>query len=360
MTNDLTPFELSLCWKEQKQQGKPIVRFVNDIIPSDAERIRSASLSQSLRLIDALQKVAEDESSGLTLHVLPGIWKAVSKCLNDAEPSIHPQGGCSQCGPSSVFIGFNLKQSLVSSKLYWLLPSCLDLSVVLDLINRIFTACAVVHEFLASPVFLNSWHQIRDHVSMHPETLTLRMLSIDATAFPAPRIKIYVRCRFNGQKGFDAWEQHLRFNDSVTCPGEFRSMCRDLWTSLTTNPDEWTMSRPDTGPKYCLILYDLTASCSASSSSSLTANGVNELRQNLSSKLYVMCQEIPRPDSFIIAQLFRHCSLAADSSFLKCVDQLQPTSKFLLLLTCFCSGLLLPELSQRTSFPSKPFMAMAK
>ncbi|KAA8645187.1 hypothetical protein EYZ11_011529 [Aspergillus tanneri] len=312
MTNDLTPFQLSLCWKERKQEGKPIVRFINDMIPPDGERTRAASLQESLRLIGALEKVTQDLSFGLTLHVLPDIWKAVSRCLQDSEPSIHPQGDCPLCGPSSGFIGFGLKRSVVSSKFYWLLPSCLDIPEVLNLMDSVFAACAPVHEFFASPVFQRSWSQIRQHVFTNPETLRPRMLSIDATAFPAPRIKFYTRCLFHGDRGFDSWKQHLRFNESITCPDGFLSTCRDLWTSLVTAPDEWASTRPGVGPKYCLILYELTAS-----SSTPTVNGTSELRQKISSKLYVMCQEIPHPDSFIATHLLRHCNLAAESTILR-------------------------------------------
>lgn len=88
MTKDLTPFELSLCWKERKQKGKPIVRLVNDVIPANAKMTRTASLAQSLPLIDALQKVTKSKPSDLTLHVLPDIWRAVSKTLQASEPNI--------------------------------------------------------------------------------------------------------------------------------------------------------------------------------------------------------------------------------------------------------------------------------
>ncbi|EYE90956.1 uncharacterized protein EURHEDRAFT_518724 [Aspergillus ruber CBS 135680] len=270
MTKDLTPFELSLCWKERKQQGKPIVRFINNIILFNAERTRTASLAQTLHLVDSLQKVAEDESSNLTLHLLPEIWKAVSKYLYNLEPRLHPQGGCLQCGSSSAFVGFDLKRMIASGKFYWRLPSCLDVPGALELMDSIFTAC--------------------------------------------------------GPKNFNAWEEHLNLNGSVACPNDFRSTCRDLWTSLTTNPDEWAKSRPEAGPEFCLILHELTAS---SFSPSPTANGASGLRQSLSSKLYVLCQEIPRPDSFIVAQLLRHCNLAADSSILKVLANAAKPTNFI-------------------------------
>lgn len=326
MTDDLTPFELSLCWKDPKQQGRPIVRFVSDIIPADAERTRIASLLQSQRLIEALRNIAED-TSDLTLHMLPDIWKAVSHTLKVSETLIH-SGSCSPCGSSSAFIAFDLKKSVISGKFYWRLPFCLDVPGTLNLMDQVFSACFAVHEFFGSAVFSTSWHQIREHIRNHADTLLPHMISIDATAFPAPRIKVYVNCRFQGERNFDSWEHHLRFNDSVACPEDFRSTCRDLWNSLTTNPPEWAQTRPDAGPRSCLLLYELTAS---------SAKTTDEQRQKLSSKLYIMCQEIPLPDSVIATQLLRHCELAGDADILKyvclftfensitdCVDSLPP------------------------------------
>ncbi|KJK67578.1 Tryptophan dimethylallyltransferase [Aspergillus parasiticus SU-1] len=306
MTDDLTPFELSLCWKDPKQQGRPIVRFVSDIIPLNAERTRIASLTQSQRLIEALRSIAED-TSDLTLHILPDIWNAVSHTLKVSETFIH-SGSCSQCGSSSTFTAFDLKKSVISGKFYWRLPFCLDVPGILSLMDQVFSACFAVHEFFESDVFSTSWHQIREHIRNHADTLLPRMISIDATAFPAPRIKVYVNCRFQGDRDFDSWEHHLRFNDSVACPEDFRSTCRDLWNSLTTNPPEWDQTRPDAGPKSCLLLYELTGS---------STNAADEQRQKLSSKLYIMCQEIPLPDSVIATQLLRHCELAADADILK-------------------------------------------
>ncbi|KAK2755036.1 hypothetical protein FQN54_006564 [Arachnomyces sp. PD_36] len=311
MTNDLTPFELSLCWKSPKQEGKPIVRFVNDIIPPNAERSRAASIAQSLRLIRRLQSVIEKKSSPLTLHMLPDIWKAVSKALLVSDSGLHSHNDCSQCGSSSCFVGFDLKQSVVSGKFYWRLPSCMGVKKTLEIMDEVFSACSTVHDFLVSPIFRKSWAHIRDHLCTHSETLAPCMLSIDATAFPAPRIKIYVRCRFQGERNFEAWEQHLHVDGSVTCPDDFRSNCRDIWTSLATSPEYSMHPQPDAGPEYCLILYELTAP------SASTIDEVVKLRQKLSSKLYIMCQEIPLPDSFIAAQLLRHCNLTADSSLLK-------------------------------------------
>lgn len=148
---------------------------------------------------------------------------------------------------------------MASGKFYWRLPYCLNIPEALELVDRLFIACASIQDFFASPAFQILWLQIRDHLHTNSESLTPRMLSIDATAFPAPRIKIYARCRFNGQKNFDAWGKHLCLSESITCPADFLSTCRDLWTSLTTNTDEWTKSRPEAEPESCLILYELTA-----------------------------------------------------------------------------------------------------
>jgi hypothetical protein len=82
MTKDLTPFELSLCWKSYKQEYKPIVRFITDIIPSNLETTRVASLTQSLNLIETLKRVAESESTTQPLHVLPDLWKVISRSIS--------------------------------------------------------------------------------------------------------------------------------------------------------------------------------------------------------------------------------------------------------------------------------------
>ncbi|OGM44206.1 hypothetical protein ABOM_007695 [Aspergillus bombycis] len=216
MTRDLPLFELSVSWKYPKQQGKAIVRFVNGIIPPNRERTQ--------------------------------IWKAVSHTLEACEATIHPST-CSQGGPSSTFIGFELKESVMSGKLYWPLPSCLDVPGVINIVDQVFSA--------SSAVFSAAWHQIREQIRTHPDTLIPCMISIDATAIPDPRIIIYVRRDFQNERYFGSWEHHLRFNDCVAYLENFRSICCGLWNALATNPPEWAQSRPDAGSKISMFAKEL-------------------------------------------------------------------------------------------------------
>ncbi|KJK65658.1 aromatic prenyltransferases PTases of the DMATS/CymD familiy [Aspergillus parasiticus SU-1] len=323
MTNDQTPFELSLCWKSLKQDYKPIIRFITDIIPSNAENTRTASLSQSINLIGTLDRVSK-ESCAPTVHVLPELWRQISEVFLRHEVDVHPSGEeCPRCGPSSTFVGFDLKASVISSKLYWLLPSCQSTEKALALLDTVFASCARLHNFFGSPIFLSSWGQICTHMQSNPDVLQPRMLSVDATSFPAPRIKIYTRCLFNEKKSFDEWEQHLNLDGAISYSHDFRTTACNLWTSLATNPEGWKQSRPKAGPKYCLVLYELTAS----SHSASTTTERYDLKSKLSSKLYIMCQEIPRKDSIIAKELLRHCQLAAKADILRTLaDASAPTN----------------------------------
>ncbi|OQD87017.1 hypothetical protein PENANT_c006G08969 [Penicillium antarcticum] len=322
MTKDLTPFELSLCWKSYKQKYKPIVRFVNDIIPSNLENTRAASLTQSLNLIETLKRVSESEGMTRSLHVLPDLWKGISETLRSHEASIHPDGGCTRCGPSSAFVGFDLNRSVISGKMYWRLPTCQDTKGALELLDKAFARSALVDEYFASSTFLSSWAQVRAHMESNPEALVPRMLSVDATTFPASRIKIYARCLFNERRSFDDWERHLNLDGAITYPEDFRSTACNLWTSLATSPEEWIHTRPEAGPKNCLILYEMTTSSLPSA-----MDKSYDLKRNLSSKLYIMCHEIPRRDSVVAKQLLRHCPLAAHAEILQhFADTSSPTN----------------------------------
>jgi DMATS type aromatic prenyltransferase len=312
MTKDLTPFELSLCWKSYKQEYKPIVRFITDIIPSNLETTRVASLTQSLNLIETLKRVAESESTTQPLHVLPDLWKVISETFRDHEVNIHPGGDCTRCGPSSAFVGFDINASVTSGKMYWRLPSCQDTKNALELLDKAFASSALVNEYFVSPEFLSAWAQVRAHMENNPDILVPRMLSVDATTFPASRIKIYARCLFNGKKSFNEWERHLNIDGAISYPEDFRSTACNLWTSLTTNPEGWIQNRPEAGPRNCLILYELTGS----SSPNTMSEGCDS-KGKLSSKLYIMCQEIPRKDSVIAKQLMCHCPLAARAEILR-------------------------------------------
>lgn len=174
MTNDYTPIEISLCWKNPKQEGNPIVRFIHDIIPEDAEKSRLASLTRAMQAIETLRKLSVAKEKYFYLQVLPDLWLNITETLADEGLRIHPSHNCNRCGPSSMFLGFDLEGFKISSKFYWLLPSCLDPREVLDVLDIIFSKCGLVSEYFASPAFLEAWLSIRDHLSHNYGSLQMR------------------------------------------------------------------------------------------------------------------------------------------------------------------------------------------
>ena len=296
MTNDFTPFEISCCWKNQNQRGRPIVRYVTDVAPSLPEENRVSSLTRALQAIESLRSRASNPQGSLCLSVFPDLWTHITQNFIQYESQIH-HNPCSSCGASSTFLAFDLVNLHIKAKLYWLLPSCQTTPQLLQMLDHVLLSCGSVHSFFNSSAFIDAWHTIRDHIALHAETSRPRLLSIDATQYPSPRVKIYVRCLFAKSEAFDTWKSHLTLNDEIKLSTDFISTCENLWTSLTSSPDEST-SRARSGPKYCLTLYEISGS-------------------SLSSKLYIMCQEIPRPDSFVAQQLLAHCRAAQQAPLLK-------------------------------------------
>lgn len=132
------------------------------------------------------------------------------------------------------------------------------------------------------------------------------MISIDATQHPSPRIKFYTRCLVPKSSTSDASKPHLTLDGQLNLSEDFLSTCRNLWTSPATSPPEWSSSRRErTGPKYCCLLYEISGASSASSE--------DQTSSEVSSKLYIMCPEVPRRDSFI-AQLILHPYLVVHSA----------------------------------------------
>lgn len=149
------------------------------------------------------------------------------------------------------------------------------------------------------------------------------MLSVDATLYPAPRIKLYTRCLFHGQRNFASWRKHLTLDDAISLNKDFEATCQELWESMAES-QEWAKSQPESGPQYCLILYDLSVSPAHSSSPAAAL-----LQPDISSKLYIMCQEIPREDSFLARKILDHCRLARSAPILRTFSELHLATNFI-------------------------------
>jgi DMATS type aromatic prenyltransferase len=297
MTIDFTPFELSYCWRNECQQGKPIIRYVVDIAPSFPEQTRSSSLARAVEAIQAMEAFASAKGAPRQLIISPDLWLHITREIMRHEQEMHGEG-CAACGPSSTFVGFDLERATAKVKLYWRLPSCQTNTRLLDMLDQVFQSCCVVDPFFGLGEFANAWHNIKLRVASNPATLRPRMLSVDATKHPSPRLKLYIQCLFRESTGFNTFESHLSLGGKLELSSDFASTCRNLETSLTTGL-KGKYTQQGVGPRYCLLLYELS---SAPSSAPGKVDG-------LSSKLYIMGQEIPRRDSFIAQQLLDHCPL---------------------------------------------------
>jgi DMATS type aromatic prenyltransferase len=298
MTIDFTPFELSYCWKNKHQQGKPIIRYIVDVAPSFPEQTRLSSITRAVEAIQGMEALAS-KLGGATLQLIifPDLWLHIAHEIMRHEQEMHGEG-CMACGPSSTFIGFDLERTTAKTKLYWRLPSCQSNSRLLAMLDQVFQSCCAVNSFFALSDFTSAWHGIKNYVASNPATLRPRMLSVDATKHPSPRLKVYIQCLFHESFAFDTFESHLSLGGILEPASDFVSTCRNLWTSLTTGLKD-KYSQQGVGPRYCLLLYEI-------SSAPLSASGkVN----GLSSKLYIMGQEVPRRDSFIAQRLLDHCPL---------------------------------------------------
>lgn len=306
MTNDYTPFELSCCWRNHDQRGKPIVRYVVDIAPAFPGSYRSTSFENGLKAIETLRAIALDING---IDVFPDLWTHITSTIMHYELDLH-QSSCPICSPSTTFVGFDLVGSHTKVKFYWLLPSCQTTSKVLAMLDHVFHSSSAINTVFASPAFVDAWRMVRDYIASYPDTLRPRMLSVDATRHPFPRVKFYTRCVLSASTDFDAFESHLSLGGKVTLPEHFVSTCRDLWRSLIASPRGADSDKP----AYCLLFYEIGAA---------TANEAI----GLSSKLYIMCGEIPRRDSFIARQLLDHCRILDGAPLLQAfADHADPTA----------------------------------
>jgi DMATS type aromatic prenyltransferase len=305
MTNDHTPMEISLCWKSQSQNGVPIVRYVFDIAAEDGNT-RQSSLKQGEKAIEALRvAVAKSDLGGIKLDLFCDLWAVITSSLLLNDGNIHPSTPCAPCGPGSTFIGFDLAPKVLRSKLYWLLPACQSNMKLSQFLDETFQACVAANDFFRSSAFQDGWGIIRNHFALHSDTLRPRMISVDATQFPTPRVKLYVRCLLGDSLDFSAIEPHLTLQGKLVPAPHFLSVCRNLWTALTSQACEKSLAPP---PKYCMILYEFTGG-------------------SISSKLYIMCQEIPRSDSFIASKLLSNCPAMKDAAILnRMVKHSKPTA----------------------------------
>ncbi|KAH8428349.1 uncharacterized protein LDX57_006050 [Aspergillus melleus] len=300
LTNDHTPFELSLCWKSKQQKGRPVVRYVIDVIPSNLKPSRMAAFKTALAVIESLERTGINATNGLVLRTFPGLWTKVTREMIEFERQAHRSTVCSRCSPSGVFVAFDLVASEAFAKFYWLFPVCLETPDVCQGIMRTMRSCIAVEPQFST--VMESWAKVQQYISRYPSVLQPRMLSIDTTRYPQWRVKVYVRCIFRETNRFEDLEPHLTLGGAISLSASFRETCNNLWISLTSQGLD---SIPGTGPKYCLLMYDLPAVSS----------------QKMSAKLYVMCQEIPRVDSFVARCLHDSCPVLRDAAIVKEMSQ---------------------------------------
>jgi DMATS type aromatic prenyltransferase len=269
LTCDATPLEISYSWNGTTPVA---VRYVVDVVAPDMPPTRSASLAAARHAIDRLT-CAGSGSGTEAYHIamLPDLWVAVTARLAYWEHNVHPALVCELCSPSSTFIGFDLAGSGARGKLYWLLPSCLSLPGLLELLDDVFA-------LLPSDIDTH-WRHVRHHLSSHDASeLRPRMLSIDASRYPAPRIKLYSRCYFSSHASFSAVEPHLTLDGAVPLPPH--SHYATLWTRLQARYR--SDSRPQS--RYCMVVHDMLA-------------------LKLRSKLYWFAHQMPCRDASIISDV---------------------------------------------------------
>ena len=273
LTCDATPLELSYSWNGRTSVA---VRYVVDLIPINGTLTRSASLAAALETINGLRRIALAED--YHIEMLPDVWVAVTARLAYWEHTVHPlpsadlapstTSSCELCSPSSTFVGFDLTRSGARGKLYWLLPACLSSQGLLDLLDDVFT-------LLPTDIHAH-WRQVRHYLaSQASSVLRPRMLCIDATRYPAPRIKLYSRCYFDSHTSFATIEPHLTMDGAVPLPP--RSHYATLWANIQAK------YRLDPHPqsRYCMVVYDI-------------------LPLQLRSKLYWFAHQMPCRDGAIV------------------------------------------------------------
>jgi DMATS type aromatic prenyltransferase len=277
LTCDATPLEISYSWNGTASVA---VRYVVDVIAPDGNLTRSASLAAAQKTIDGLRGFAGG-FGGYRIDMLPDVWVAVTARLAYWERTVHapplPLANlaaaaaypCELCSPSSTFIGFDLASSgRAHGKLYWLLPSCLSARGLLHVLDDVFA--------LLPPDVDTQWAQVRHHLALYGASeLRPRMLCIDATRYPTPRIKLYSRCHFDSHASFAAVEPHLTLGGAVPLPPH--SHYATMWARLQAR------YRVDSRPRsrYCMVVHDM-------------------LPLQLRSKLYWLTHQMPCRDALII------------------------------------------------------------
>ena len=301
LTSDYSPVEVSYSWKcaDAKKNVDPVARFVTDIIPTDAQLSRSASLAEASRVIERLRSL---ELSSYKLSGFPDLWTCVTGHFAKHDTEIHPAGAspCTQCSISSTFIGFDLAPSQIKAKLYWLLPSCQTAPAVLKLLDDLFAVCLAEGHFTSLRNFTSHWARIRDHIHANSDKLQPRMLCLDATKHPFPRLKLYSRCYFHDDDPFDAIQTHLTLSGAIKLHERFLDRCRDLWACLVENFKKSLELNPQNhGPnkplRYSMIVHEISAT------SFTKAEEVVD--SCLASKWYLFCDRMPGRDAFVTKDL---------------------------------------------------------
>ncbi|PGH02248.1 hypothetical protein AJ79_07697 [Helicocarpus griseus UAMH5409] len=303
LTNDHTPFELSCCWKGNKKAGRAVVRYVIDVIPSSGEICRLAAFREALDVMDTLEQVSQEDNKGggtLSLYTFPSLWRQITKKMIENEEQTHVQP-CTRCSPSGVFVAFDLVASAAFAKIYWLFPACQKTSTLLMSVENTLKSTEEAEPAMF-PRLLENWAKVAKHVAANQDILQPRMLSTDATKHPLPRVKVYARRIFVDSNTFSDIEPHLSLGGSIPLAGPFRQTCERLWGSLLGQED----SVPAKGPKYSLVLYDIPTGAPGE------APG-----KEVSAKLYIMCQEIPRVDSFVARKLYDSCPVLQVAELIK-------------------------------------------
>ncbi|EMD88371.1 hypothetical protein COCC4DRAFT_75592 [Bipolaris maydis ATCC 48331] len=278
LTFDATPVEVSYGWKGT---SSVMVRYVVDLIGRQGNPNRAASLMTAQKTIDGLRKhESRLGPGGYRIDVLPDIWEAVTARLAHWEKTDHT-GGCKVCTPSTTFVGFDLATSgRVHGKLYWRLPACLFGQKLLELLDDVF---ALLPRYGVDVD--GQWAQLRRHLALHPTSeggsqgVRPRMLSIDATRYPAARIKLYSRCYFDSHASFaDAVEPHLSLDGAVPLP--LPCHYATLWARLQAQYQHQPQHQ-----RYCLLAHDMLPGTT------------------LTTKLYWFADQMPAGDALIINDL---------------------------------------------------------
>ncbi|KAF2128274.1 hypothetical protein P153DRAFT_431961 [Dothidotthia symphoricarpi CBS 119687] len=302
LTADHTPCEISYGWK--KGQGPTTVRYVVDMIPSNAKSGRIASLAAASRAIDELSFLAASASPGVLMS--PDLWAAVTAEMTKLEHEIHPvdRPSCGPCSSSSAFIGFDLIRRGARAKLYWLLPACLSPTGLLDLLDVVFERCMVDGHLTGLPRFAEHWAQVRHYLSinMHgPDALRPRMLSLDASHHPIPRVKLYNRYYFASDESFDVMKSHLALGGEIALQPQTHDEYAALWTCVQENNrlHAHTVEELER-QRYCMVAYDIFPAPGGKGNNTIT------------SKLYLFCDQLPGHDAFVTNELLAKFPAPAD------------------------------------------------